>query len=155
MLARAWLRDKRAVAAVEFALVSPVLFMLLAAAVDFGLFNTGRTQLNQAISAGAQYAQLKGTAATATNVQSFIVAASRLSSVTSTATAPACFCIIGDVSLRQLSAQMPCTTLCPDNVSISTYFMTIGATYTYQSLLPFWDGFAGGTATASTTVQLQ
>lgn len=155
MLARAWFRDIRAVAAVEFALISPVLFMLLAAAVDFGLFNKGRTQLNQAISAGAEYAQLKGTAATAANVQSFIVAASQLSGVTSTATAPACFCIIGDVSSRQLSAETTCVTLCPDNVSKSTYFMTISATYSYRSLMPFWDSFVGGTATASTTVQLQ
>ena len=155
MLTHALRRDSRAVAAVEFALISPILFMLLAAAVDFGLFNKGRSQLNQAISAGAEHAQLKGTAATASDVQTFVVAMSNLSNVTSTATAPACYCIIGDVSSRQLSGQMPCSTLCPDNVSISTYFMTINGTYVYQALMPFWDNFVNGTATASTTVQLQ
>jgi Flp pilus assembly protein TadG len=155
MVTHALRRDSRAVAAVEFALISPILFMLLAAAVDVGLFKKGSTQLNQAVAAGAEHARHKRTAATPSDVQRFVVAMSNLSNVTSTATAPACYCIIGDVSLRQLSGQMPCKTLCPDNVTVSTYFMTINGTYVYQALMPFWDNFVGGTATASTTVQLQ
>ena len=155
MVVRAWVRDRRAVAAVEFAIVAPVLITLLAGAVDFNLFNYGRTKLNHAISAGAQHVQLMGTAATASDAQTFIVAMSNLPNVTSSATAPACYCIIGNPSNRQLSSATTCATLCPDGVSLSTYFMTVSGTYTYSPLMPFWDNFVGATATATATVQLQ
>lgn len=155
MLSRTGVRDRRAVAALEFAIIAPVLIMLLAAAVDFGLFNYGRTRLNQAVSAGAQHAQLLGTAATTSDVQTFIVGMANLPHVTSTATAPACYCIIGNPLARQLSSVMACVTLCPDGVSLSTYYMTINATYSYSALMPLWDNFVGATATAMTTVQLQ
>ena len=155
MVVRAWVRDRRAVAAVEFAIIAPVLITLLAGAVDFNLFNYGRTKLNHAITAGSYHVQLMGNTATASDAQTFIVAMSNLPNVTSSATAPACYCIIGNPSNRQLSSATTCATLCPDGVSLSTYFMIVSGTYTYSPLMPFWDNFVGATATATATVQLQ
>jgi Flp pilus assembly protein TadG len=154
MIFHAWDRGTRAVAAVEFALVSPFLFMVLAAAVDFGLFNYGLTRLNLAVAAGAEYAQILGTTATKTGVQNYVVSVTNLSNVTSTATAPACYCMTGSTNARALTATT-CAAVCPDGVATSTYFMTIGASYTYTPIMPLWDYMATSTATVTTAVQLQ
>lgn len=59
MLARAR-DDRRAIAALEVALVTPVLIWLLIFTVDFGLYLYAKIRLSNAVSAGASYALANG-----------------------------------------------------------------------------------------------
>jgi Flp pilus assembly protein TadG len=52
--------ERRATAAVEFALVSPVLLVLLMFVIDFGMYLYASLQLSNAVSAGAEYALVNG-----------------------------------------------------------------------------------------------
>ena len=154
-LLKGWRRATRAVAAVEFALSCPILFLGMGVVTDYGLLNLGRIKLAQAVAQGGAQAQLLGTAATPAAIQSFVQTASGLSNVSATATAPACYCITGTPTARQLTSVTPCGSLCPDGVSVSTYYMTVSATYAYQPVMPAFSNLAGATAVSSVTVQLQ
>ncbi len=154
-LRKSWRRATRAVAAVEFALSCPILFLGMGVITDFGLLNLGRIRLEQAVAEGGAQAQLLGTAATPAKIQSFVQTASGLSNVSVTATGPACYCITGTPTARQLTSATPCDSLCPDGVSVSTYFMTVSATYAYQPVMPAFSNLTGVTAVSNVTVQLQ
>ena len=49
-------RDARGIAALEMAVVAPVLLVLLAVSIDFGRFFSQSLELTNAVKAGAQYA---------------------------------------------------------------------------------------------------
>jgi Flp pilus assembly protein TadG len=126
----------RAIAAVEFALVAPVMLLLLGAASDYGLMTWSRSCLANAVAQGAYYAFRTGTAVTSANVVTLVRNASSLSatSITATATDPAkCYCPSGmtATTLAALgTAVASCTTsTCPDG-SRPGHYMTITANYT-------------------------
>jgi Flp pilus assembly protein TadG len=54
------LRERRAIAAVEFALVSPILIVLLMFVIDFGTYLYTSLRLSNAVTAGADYALIYG-----------------------------------------------------------------------------------------------
>jgi Flp pilus assembly protein TadG len=56
----------------EFALASPLLLIMIAGAADLGLAQFYRTNLANAVAAGAQYAFLTGTGVSTTNIQTVI-----------------------------------------------------------------------------------
>lgn len=56
----AWRSADQGVSALEFALLAPILALTLAATLDFGLVTYIRLSLNQAVSAGANYAMVNG-----------------------------------------------------------------------------------------------
>ena len=89
----------RAAAALEFALVGPVLLLFLGGAADFGLAIHSRGRLAAAVSAGAEYAMLHGRSITATQFPTF---ASAIKSV------------VAGVSGLNLAAGQP-------TVSVNTY----------------------------------
>jgi Flp pilus assembly protein TadG len=66
------LSERRATAALEFALASPLLLIMIAGAADLGLAQFYRTNLANAVAAGAQYAFLTGTGVSTTNIQTII-----------------------------------------------------------------------------------
>ena len=59
-------RDRRGVAAIEFAVVVPILALIMVAMVDFGLVLFVRFGLNQNVSASANYAIVGATSASST-----------------------------------------------------------------------------------------
>jgi Flp pilus assembly protein TadG len=62
-------RCRSGVSTVEFAMLSPVFILILAATVDFGLVLHKRLQLNSAVSAATNYTLLQGSELDSTNAQ--------------------------------------------------------------------------------------
>ena len=151
--AQFWRGTAKAIAAVEFAVASPVLFLLLAFMVDYGFLNHANTALNAAVSAGAQYAYLTGITVTASNVQTLVKNTSGLTGVTAVVTGPACYCVTGTTPSLTLSAA-GCNVTCPDGVTKSGYYVVINATYNYSAFMPNLVSIANHVS-ASQTVQLQ
>src|SRR6185369_4201840 len=91
-----WAVDRRGIAAVEFAIIAPVLLMLLGGVTDFGLVVAGKSQLANGLAQGAQYALLQGPGVTAATVKTVVQNGSTRSGLTATVTAtvtgPACYC---------------------------------------------------------------
>ncbi|MFN4177976.1 TadE/TadG family type IV pilus assembly protein [Phenylobacterium sp.] len=54
------LRDRRGTAAIEFAIIAPVLILLVVAAIEFGFAIRAQLQAQEAASAGALYAMQNG-----------------------------------------------------------------------------------------------
>ena len=67
--------DRRAVAMIEFAVVMPILVLLLLPLVDLGLGFYVKTQLMTAAQAGTQYAFVNGWSGTSTSTQTPILSA--------------------------------------------------------------------------------
>jgi Flp pilus assembly protein TadG len=126
-----------AIAAVEFALVAPVLLLALAAASDYGLRTWSRSCLANAVAEGAYYAFRTGTSVTSANIVTMVRNAStlRAASVSATATDPTvCYCPTGMVTTptpaaATLGTAHSCTTNCTDGTTPGNY-VTITATYT-------------------------
>jgi Flp pilus assembly protein TadG len=142
----------------EFALGSPILLMFLGGAADFGLAGFGRARLTEAVSAGAQYAAIKGGAATAAAIKTMVETSSTLkarngtSLVTATITGPAWYCLTGANPPTKTAATG--STTCADGTAAGQYVM-ISATYTYVSILPLFSRFTSGTMTETATVRVQ
>lgn len=82
----ALLKSSDAVAAVEFALISPLLILILMIATDFGMAYNAKLKLLSALAAGAQYIQVNGTSLTSSSFANFSSAVSAV--VTSTGNFP-------------------------------------------------------------------
>ena len=70
------IKDRRGVAAIEFAIVAPMLLMVLAGITDFGLIRTGKSQMANGVAQGIEYALLQGPGVTAANIISMVQAGS-------------------------------------------------------------------------------
>ncbi len=159
-----WAGDQRGVAALEFALVAPVLLLLLGGVTDFGLIMSGKSQLANGVAQGVQYALLQGPGVSAANVKAMVQTGSSRSglkaSVTATITGPACYCVAGQpaalvTSSPALSASYACTGTCPSPAMAPGVFVTIAASYVYQPLMPFYSKLANTTVHETATARLQ
>jgi len=133
----------RATAALEFALASPLLLIILGGAANFGLAEFYRTSLANAVEAGAQYAYMTGTGVSTANIKTVIQDAMGLSasaaanlSVNFTGsspgvTSPGWYCITGTGPTVATSTQ---GTTCSDG-SPAGYYIWFQATYTNTGLL--------------------
>jgi len=110
---RAWrrpARDRRGFAAMETAMVAPVIILLIMAAVDFGRAYSQSIEMNHALRAGAQYA------ITAGNDQAGVLKTIRdtlpssLSAATVTVT---CYCGVLPTSSTDLPPVFSCDLFCP------------------------------------------
>jgi Flp pilus assembly protein TadG len=152
------LRRRRATAALEFALGSPVLLMFLGGAADFGLAGFGRARLTEAVSAGAQYAAIKGGSATASAIKTMVETSSTLkasdgtSLVTATIGGPSWYCLTGGNPPTKTASTSGAT--CADGTAAGQY-VTISATYTYTAILPLFSNFTSGTMAETATVRVQ
>lgn len=80
---------RRGTAALEFALALPLFLLLLGGVVDFGMINFYLSALTHAVSAGSEYALLKGNTVTGAAVQTVVQGAVILpANITATITAP-------------------------------------------------------------------
>jgi Flp pilus assembly protein TadG len=155
--------DRRGLAAFEFALVAPILLIIVGGITDFGLIMVGRSRLANGVAQGTQLALLTGVGVTAsaitTNVQGGANRAGLAETVTVTVTGPACYCPTGfPVTLGSksaLSADNICTGSCPGSASGPGAFVTIAAEYTYQPLMPLYSLLSSPTVAQTTTVRLQ
>jgi Flp pilus assembly protein TadG len=156
--------DQRGVAAIEFALVAPVLLFFLGGMVDFGLLTVGRSQLATGVAQAAQYALLQGPSVTAANVQAMVQSGSIRTGLSATVTAvisgPACYCVTGEPAAlvtpsTPLTGTFTCTGTCPTPQAAPGAFLTINASFVYQPLMPFYSKLASTTVPESATVRLQ
>lgn len=70
-LLRAFIRDRRAATAAEFAMVLPVALLLLLGTIDIGRYFWALNQLEKAVQAGTRYAVTTDVVATGLNSQSY------------------------------------------------------------------------------------
>jgi Flp pilus assembly protein TadG len=161
---RTWIKDRQGVAAIEFAIVAPVLLMMLAGITDFGLIRTGKSQMANGVAQGIEYALLQGPSVTAANVISMIQAgairAGLTNTVTVVVTGPACYCVTGFPAALvtpsvALSGSFTCTNTCTAPAVAAAPFMIVTASYVYQPLLPFYSKLATPTVSETITVRLQ
>jgi Flp pilus assembly protein TadG len=146
-------------AAIEFALITPVLLAILGGMADFGLAFCDQSKLAVAVSAGAQYAFSQGQAsqtATSSDVQSKVQNALALAGSSVAVTPPALYCVSRGTSSTPPSSSISAGTVgqnCADGNLPGTY-MTITATYAYSPLLPFYSQITNTTLRQAATVRL-
>lgn len=158
----AWLGDRRGLAAVEFALVAPVLLALLGGVVDFGLMMSGKSQLANGIAQGVEYALLQGPGVSAATVKTVVQNGAARSgvkpAVAVTIIGPACYCVSGypaalTTPSTALSPSKTCTAACP--IATPAAYLIINARYSYQPLMPLYSYITNTAVTGAVTVKLQ
>lgn len=159
-----FIEDRGGLAAVEFAIISPILLLLLGGVIDFGLMMSGRSQLANGIAQGVQYALLKGASVSAATITNIVQTGSSRSGVKPVVsvkvTGPACYCISGQPAVLSanpmaLSATYTCTGSCPVAGTVPYAYVVVTASYTFQPLMPFYSHLASPTVFESVTVKLQ
>lgn len=153
----------KGVAALEFAIIAPVLLTICAGLADFGLALRDQMQLNQAVSNGAAYAfaaQQKLASlgkVNPTNVQAVVLASLNLSNVTVPPPAPPIpYCVQTNTQSTPPTSSLVAgsnDTACPNGNPAGTY-MTITASYTYQPMMPAYSLLTSTLLSASAIVRL-
>lgn len=142
---------RRGVAAVEFALVVPLVLMLFGGATDIGLAVWTRGILSNAVSAGAYYAFLTGPSVAPSAITTLVENASPLSGVSASATEPDTYCASGSPATLTATPQ---SDTCSDGTKPGTYTM-ISASYAMIPMLPAFTGLGPTQLQESVTVRLQ
>ncbi len=156
---RALPAELRALAALEFALVMPIILLMFGAAAEIGLGVWARGALADAVSQGA-YEAFVTYAATGTiqpsSIQSLVQTASVLAGVSATVTSPGRYCAASSGATVTLSARPPppAKSVCPDGTTPGSY-TTISASDTVASFLPAFTGLGAMQLQDSVTVRLQ
>jgi hypothetical protein len=157
------LSPSRATAALEFALATPLLVVMLGGAADYGLAQFYRTNLANAVAAGCQYAYLTGAPASpagnpafVANIQSVITQAMFLppgatSNLSIAVAGPVGYCVTGSGPTMS-----PATagSVCQADGSIAGTYVIITATYTNSGLMNGFMSAATQAMTESATVRL-
>lgn len=151
------LRNRRGMAALEFAFACPMLLMMAGAAVDLGLAVWSQSCLASAVAQGAEYAvrtQLGGTNVTKDQIKAVVEASSSLSGVSGTnTTVPGYYCLTvtnGSPSLTSSSQGANCA----DGTKAALFVQVVGS-YTYTPIAPGMDQLTNMTITASAWARLQ
>lgn len=182
---RALVRDRRGIAAVEFALVTPIFCLLLAGIVDLGGALYTKFKLDSAVTAGANFAQVNAANVSSTNGQTLanniatIVETSQgsgwaddgvvvnngptstVSGGTATASgtaanADACYCPSGTPGAFTWGSSTNCGSPCPGtNTGYAGKFVTITASHSYTPIFSSYGIVKNDTITASAAVQVQ
>jgi Flp pilus assembly protein TadG len=137
------------VAAVEFALIMPVLLAVIGGLTDFGLAFLDQCELAAAVTAGSQYAFSQGQinqTAQAHDVQQKVQNALALVGASVTVTGPTLYCVT-----RNIAANPPATSFnseaavagqtCKSGNLPGTY-VVITAAYTYSPIMPLYSQVA-------------
>jgi Flp pilus assembly protein TadG len=153
----------RATAALEMALAMPLLLVMIGGAADLGLAQFYRTNLANAVAAGAEYAHFTGTGVTTANIKTVIqdamylpAGASSQLTVVFTGTSlgvPAAgwYCITGAGPTVTVSSQ---GSTCSDG-SAAGYYLSFQATYTNTGLMSGILPSMNRTISEQVTVRLQ
>jgi Flp pilus assembly protein TadG len=122
-------KDRRGIAAVEFAILVPVLILLAVCTIDLGLAIYANMRVESSAEAGSGYAMLHGFDSTA--ISSAVTSAGNLSGLTASP-APTQFC--GCPGSSGITSAI-CGTTCGTNIA-GTY-VRASATYTYHTLMSY------------------
>jgi Flp pilus assembly protein TadG len=128
--ARFFCRCTQAVAAIEAALIAPLVLLMGIGIFDFGEAFFTEMQIQHAAQAGAQYAMAHGF--DATSVSAAVTAATNFTSV-SAVPAPNQFC---GCATNLGVGQTSCTSTCSDGSAPGTY-VTVSATGSYETMIPY------------------
>lgn len=114
-------------AAIEFALLAPVLILLLGGMIDYGLDVYYRAQLQTAIRAGAQYATGTGRGSNYAAITAVVQGASQLSGIEVTEITTVCRCAD--------KTTISCVgSTCADGSAVGVY-LDLAGKYTYSPVL--------------------
>jgi Flp pilus assembly protein TadG len=122
--------DSRGVAAIEFAMIVPVLLFMIVGVVDLGMGIYADMQVQNAAQAGAQYAIAHGY--TASSISTAVTSATSFSGIT-VSSGPSKFC--GCPSSSGVTTAT-CGSTCSNGTSAGTY-VTVSASGTYTTMLPY------------------
>jgi Flp pilus assembly protein TadG len=135
-------------AALEMALIAPVLVLLLVGIADFGMAVYRKMQVQHAAQAGAEYAMVHGFSSSA--ITSTVTAATAFTGITaSPAPAQSCGCVSGTTV-----AAATCGTNCASGTAAGTY-VTVSAQGSYATIIPYPGIPSSFTLTAASVVRIQ
>jgi Flp pilus assembly protein TadG len=140
--------DCRGVAAIEFALVGPMLVVMMVCTVDLGSGIFRKMQVQNAAQAGAIYAALHGF--TASSISTAVTSATSFSGI-SASPAPSQYC--GCASNTGITT-IDCTSTCTGGSTPGTY-VTVSAQGVYATILPYPLLPESFTLTAQSTMRIQ
>jgi Flp pilus assembly protein TadG len=144
--------DRRAVAAIEFALLCPMLLMCVGGLADFGLALADRSRLANAVAQAAQYGYLNPSTVTVSAIQTLVTAGASLPGTTVNVTGPGYYCVTA--SAPPVLATATATSTCLDGTS-SGYYVQISATYIYAPLMPGYSKLGSTNLIESVTARIQ
>jgi Flp pilus assembly protein TadG len=144
-------RRRTGSAAVEFALVTPLLLVMCGGLADFGIMLGFRHRLASGVAQGAGYAFNTGANVSAAAVQGVVQATASLPSAAVGVTGPACYCVSGTPAAL---AALACTNPCPDGTAPGKYVLISGS-YSYRSIMPYFSALTSLTIQQSATVRVQ
>lgn len=176
-------KDRGGNAAIEFALIAPILVIILAGSTDLGLLIFSRFRLEATISNSASYAMVhadqvdsKSGEDLATKIATIIAsedasgeaiasivinngakasyAGNRIKLGGAASQANACYCPTGTASSLNWGSQRPCSNTCPDGGPAGKY-VTVTAKRTYTPLFSSYGFVKDGFIYASAIVQTQ
>jgi Flp pilus assembly protein TadG len=140
--------DERGNAAIEFAIVLPMLMTMVVGTVDYGIAMTQQMEVQHAAQAGAEFAALHGfDSSQISNAVSNATALSGLS--VSPAPTQACGCPSGSTI-----SSVSCTDTCTSGATAGTY-VTVSAQATYTTILPYPGIPNSFTLTGQSVVRIQ
>jgi Flp pilus assembly protein TadG len=180
---RSILRHRQGTAAVELALISPLLLTLLAATIDYGRAYRQEIELSSAVASAAQYALLNAASVNSTNAASLaatlsgIVANSNGSAWASTivtvnagstsavtsgtttssgtaANANSCWCPTGSSASWSWGTATTCGSACAGG-TLAGKFITVAGTRSFNSIFGAYGLVSNATLHQSTIVQSQ
>ena len=148
--------DESGTAAIEFALMTPFLMILIGGVIEFGLAMYESMQVNAAVEAGVLYAAANGW--NSADISGAVTGAGSLPAQYSLTATPAptefCGCPIAGGSVSNLGATPPCsTTACSGGTAAGTY-VQVNASLNHLVVLPTTWGLPSA-ITASAVVRIQ
>lgn len=155
-------RDRDGAAALECALIVPVLLAIVGGLIDFPLAFLDQIQIATGVADGAAYAfgqaqNVTGTtpAVSWNDVESKVSSAINLPNVKLTGSDPSINCISTSNSTPSAATLTLATagSTCPDGTLAGTY-MVIAASYVYTPIMPLYSRLASMTLTKSVVVRL-
>ena len=156
-------RDRRGMSAVEFGLAAPIFLGALSPLIDIGLAMSQQIKINQAVDAGAQYAAVNpyNPDTWSSNVQSAMTNATTMT-ISPNVGAQTCGCPNStntaisshDTVTNCGTANGATGTLCTDGTQPG-YYVTISATHTYTSMMPYSVLGTSATLSSQAIVRIQ
>jgi Flp pilus assembly protein TadG len=140
--------DTSGVAAIEFAIIVPLLVMMVVATAEIGMGFYRKMQVEDAVQAGAEWAIRNGFDA---NAMSSAVTSATSAPAISASPAPVQFC--GCASGSSIMT-VSCGTICSGGVQAGTY-TTVSAQMTYNTILPYRFVPSAYNFSSQSTVRLQ
>ncbi len=157
--------DSRGVAMFEFAVVTPILVLLLLPLVDLGLGFYVKTQLMTAAQAGTQYAFVNGWSGTSTTTQTSILSAvSNATGLGSVSASPAPVLACGCADGTTITYSSPGGAFSPSACSAMTAcasgqkpgaYVTVNTRVSYKPVFTYLIFSGATTLTATSTVRVQ